>query len=49
LPPLGWTLAGVLFLKPVPGPADVLCVWVNPAGPAVIQCLLGPSRAEVEE
>ncbi len=42
LPPLGWTHEGVLFLKPDPGPADVLRVWVDPVGMRVIQCLAGP-------
>jgi len=49
LPPLGWTHAGVLFLKPVPGPADVLRVWVDPADLRVIQCLYGRIDAAVEQ
>jgi hypothetical protein len=43
LPPLGWTQEGVLFLKPVPQPGDILRVWTNPNDLKVIQCLYDSS------
>ncbi|MFO0837821.1 MAG: hypothetical protein U1D55_04795 [Phycisphaerae bacterium] len=48
LPPLGWTHAGVLFLKENPNEADVLRVWVDPENQRVIQCLAGPPSKEAE-
>lgn len=42
LPPLGWTLEGVLFTADVPTPADVLRFWFDTDHKRVIQCIRGP-------